>query len=75
MKSKAPALGGRFSKRPPDSQTDGTATAPGRTGEIAILAYQFWQERGCPEGCPEEDWFRAERELHSQARTSNATGS
>jgi len=31
--------------------------------EIAILAYQFWQERGCPIGSPEEDWFRAEQSL------------
>jgi hypothetical protein len=31
--------------------------------KIAVLAYQFWQERGCPVGTPEEDWFRAEREI------------
>ena len=31
--------------------------------QIAVLAYEFWQQRGCPEGCPEEDWFRAEHEL------------
>lgn len=30
---------------------------------VAPLAYRYWQERGCPEGCPEEDWFRAERDL------------
>jgi hypothetical protein len=30
---------------------------------IAPLAYRYWQERGCPEGCSEEDWFRAERDL------------
>jgi hypothetical protein len=33
--------------------------------DIAERAYQLWQERGCPDGCPEEDWFRAERELRS----------
>ena len=35
--------------------------------EIAVLAYQFWQERGCPEGSPEEDWYRAirQRQLRS----------
>ena len=26
---------------------------------IAALAYFFWQERGCPEGSPEVDWFQA----------------
>jgi hypothetical protein len=31
--------------------------------EIAILAYRFWQERGCPTGSPEVDWFRAEQAL------------
>ncbi len=31
--------------------------------EIDILAYHFWQERGCPIGSPEEDWFRAEQSL------------
>ena len=31
--------------------------------EIALLAYQFWHERGCPIGSDQEDWFRAEREL------------
>jgi hypothetical protein len=28
--------------------------------DIANLAYRLWQERGCPIGSPEEDWFRAE---------------
>ncbi|HVO99319.1 MAG TPA: DUF2934 domain-containing protein [Bryobacteraceae bacterium] len=31
--------------------------------DIAALAYALWQERGCPEGTPEEDWFRAEQNL------------
>jgi len=31
--------------------------------EVAALAFQLWQERGCPEGSPETDWFRAEEEL------------
>jgi hypothetical protein len=34
--------------------------------EIAVLAYEFWQARGCPNGSPEEDWFRAEQELQSR---------
>ncbi len=36
---------------------------PSTIEKIAALAYQFWQERGCPEGTSEEDWFRAEREI------------
>jgi len=31
--------------------------------QIAILAYSYWEERGCQGGSPEEDWLRAEREL------------
>jgi DUF2934 family protein len=31
--------------------------------EIAVLAYQYWQARGCPNDSPEEDWLRAERDL------------
>jgi hypothetical protein len=31
--------------------------------DIAHLAYALWQQRGCPEGSPEFDWFEAERTL------------
>jgi hypothetical protein len=34
--------------------------------EVAAHAYHCWQERGCPEGSPEEDWHRAERELRER---------
>ncbi len=35
--------------------------------EIAKLAHDMWQARGCPDGSPEEDWFRAVEELvHSR---------
>lgn len=30
---------------------------------VARRAYQLWLERGCPDGSPEEDWYRAEHEL------------
>jgi Protein of unknown function (DUF2934) len=32
----------------------------------ARLAYSYWTARGCPEGSPEQDWFRAEQELQRQ---------
>ena len=38
--------------------------------EIAVLAYQFWHERGCPIGSDQEDWFRAKRELAGSKRTA-----
>jgi hypothetical protein len=31
--------------------------------QISALAYGFWKERGCPEGDPKTDWFKAERVL------------
>jgi Protein of unknown function (DUF2934) len=36
---------------------------PQNREQIAVLAYEFWQARGCPDGTPAEDWFRAEREI------------
>jgi hypothetical protein len=30
---------------------------------ICERAYQLWEERGCPEGSPDQDWFMAEREI------------
>lgn len=43
--------------------------------EIARLAYRSWQERGCPIGSPEEDWYRAERELRQRVVALGAAGS
>jgi hypothetical protein len=37
--------------------------------EIAALAFELWQARGCPDGSSEEDWFRAAAELRSRAYT------
>jgi Protein of unknown function (DUF2934) len=34
--------------------------------EIAALARAVWEARGCPEGLPEDDWFRAERALKAE---------
>jgi hypothetical protein len=33
--------------------------------DIAELAYRLWQARCCPQGSPEEDWFRAAEQLRS----------
>jgi hypothetical protein len=35
--------------------------------DIAALAHELWQARGCPAGSPEEDWFHAVAELRSRA--------
>ena len=35
--------------------------------DIAALAYELWQARGCPEGSSEDDWFHAAEQLRSRA--------
>jgi hypothetical protein len=40
--------------------------------DIAALAYKLWQERGCPEGSPDEDWYEAQRKLQSQTDSEAA---
>jgi hypothetical protein len=37
---------------------------------VADFARAMWEARGCPQGVPEEDWFRAERAV--KARTEMA---
>ena len=31
--------------------------------QIVSLAHALWEQRGCPEGTSEVDWFEAEKEL------------
>ena len=33
---------------------------------IARLAYFYWEERGCPNDSPDEDWLQAEAELRNR---------
>ena len=33
---------------------------------IARLAYFYWEERGCPNDSPDEDWLRAKAELRNR---------
>ena len=40
--------------------------------QIAVLAYSYWEARGCQGGSPDEDWLRAERELRSRRTTEDA---
>jgi Protein of unknown function (DUF2934) len=40
--------------------------------EIAALAHKLWEDRGCPAGSPEEDWFHAAEILRSKAHTPSA---
>jgi hypothetical protein len=50
-------------------QPNAARTSPSRE-DIAMLAYSYWEARGCQGGCPEDDWVRAERELMGLAGRS-----
>lgn len=39
---------------------------------IALLAYSYWEARGRRGGSPEEDWFRAEREVLGRAEVTRS---
>ncbi len=39
--------------------------------KIALLAYSYWEARGRPGGSPDEDWFRAERQILGDLRVTN----
>ncbi len=48
----------------PTTPEDSAAEQNSPTHEqTARWAYEFWMERGCPEGSPDVDWIRAEQEL------------
>jgi hypothetical protein len=42
---------------------------------IGSLAYFYWEERGCPNDSPHEDWFRAEAELRNRLAAASIEGS
>jgi hypothetical protein len=54
----------------PGSVQRGTKTQPDtqvqQQQDIANLAYALWQQRGCPQGSSEQDWFEAERKLQNE---------
>jgi hypothetical protein len=42
-----------------------------RREEIAFRARRLWEQRGCPTGSAEEDWFRAEEEISGEQAASD----
>jgi len=48
--------------------TTGRGIATFGHDDIAALAYELWQARGCLNGSPEEDWFHTAEELRSRTR-------
>lgn len=39
---------------------------------VALLAYSYWEERGMQGGSPEEDWYRAEKEVLARVSHRNS---
>jgi hypothetical protein len=50
----------------PQSGTTGHGVIAFGHDEIAARAYKLWQARGGVPGSPDEDWFRAVKELRSR---------
>jgi hypothetical protein len=50
-----------------EAVTVGYGIAAFSHGDIAVRAHELWQNRGCPSGSAEEDWFSAVEELRSRA--------
>jgi hypothetical protein len=40
--------------------------------QIELRAYDLWQERGCPWGTPEADWYMTEQELRPESALARA---
>ena len=72
----ASAAGGPVESTPAGNPAESTPAGPPSTSthdEIASLAYALWHARGCPDGSSEEDWFRAEHQLRSEAKHGTDT--
>lgn len=54
------------------SETTVAPAAQPSTEDISLLAYSYWEARGCQGGSPDEDWRRAEEELRARAQAATA---
>jgi hypothetical protein len=64
MSTKAAAM---MPERSTASESAKTSTTLSPTeSEIATLAYQLWQDKGCPVGSHKGDWLRAEAMLKNK---------
>lgn len=47
-------------------------TESDRHQAIQLAAYYLWQNRGCPFGTPEVDWFQAEEQLEQHGENDSS---
>jgi hypothetical protein len=65
IETKATAISAGGTSRPVKAQESDSSS-------IAVLAFNPWLARGCPEGSPEIDWFEAEQLLDTQPVQSHS---
>jgi hypothetical protein len=59
----------RHANATPAAATVGHGIAAFGHAEIAALAYQLWEARGCPQGSADEDWYNAAEQLRARAES------
>lgn len=72
--SQASDLKDRYTAKPSNARTvssqetgqEDVVTSISIQEKVALLAYGYWEERGKQGGSPEEDWYRAEKEILTQ---------
>ena len=65
-KAKAPAKPRKTAAKKVKATSSVSATKPSHE-EIEKLARTYWEQRGYQDGYAEQDWLRAEKELHKVA--------
>jgi integrase/recombinase XerD len=61
--------------RPDDSSSrfhpiSGSDTVGFGHEDVAVLAHELWEARGCPDGAPDEDWFHAIQQLEARKESA-----
>lgn len=70
MPGKAAAIGAAVEKTGIEEKASNTPLPKEpQENEIAVAAYYLWENRGCPIGSDQDDWFRAEEELKNAQRS------
>lgn len=68
MPGKAAAIAATAEKTDIEEKPSALPNGP-QESEIAVAAYYLWENRGCPMGSDQDDWFRAEEELKNAQRS------
>jgi hypothetical protein len=64
-----PAVPTGVTAKAPQAEKQAFVQTPSLHEQIARLAYSYWEARGYQPGNPQEDWYRAEREILSRRKS------